>query len=376
MALVGGPRQVGKTTFALGFLGEGADETHPAYLNWDHPQVRRAFRQGELPAGERLILLDEIHKYRHCRNTLEGLYDTEKSRRRFIVTGSARLDYCRKGGDSLAGRYRYYRLHPFSVREMVSTPSRSDLDALLKCRGSRAAFRAERSRTAHLAAGPHGARRVRGSARPGAGARDQPRRAACRPAAIAGRGCALREKPARGPGGGPQDRGTLAQDLGEPLRRLPHPSLWRAARSRPRERAQALPLGLVRHRGRGTAIREPRRLAAPEVLPLDRGHAGSRDGAALPLRDTDRREADFVVPKDRRPLFAAVCKTGKNRSVPRCGISPNARRSRASTRCTSASGNTRSGRPPSCPSSGSARTWRFPSPDISRGERTDGSRRA
>ena len=135
MALVGGPRQVGKTTFALGFLGEGADETHPAYLNWDHPQVRRAFRQGELPAGERLILLDEIHKYRHCRNTLEGLYDTEKSRRRFIVTGSARLDYCRKGGDSLAGRYRYYRLHPFSVREMVSTPSRSDLDALLKCGG-------------------------------------------------------------------------------------------------------------------------------------------------------------------------------------------------------------------------------------------------
>ena len=28
-----------------------------------------------------------------------------------MVTGSARLDYCRKGGDSLTNRYRYFRLH-------------------------------------------------------------------------------------------------------------------------------------------------------------------------------------------------------------------------------------------------------------------------
>ena len=41
MVFVGGPRQVGKTTFALGLLGEDADETHPAYLNWDHPSVPR-----------------------------------------------------------------------------------------------------------------------------------------------------------------------------------------------------------------------------------------------------------------------------------------------------------------------------------------------
>jgi len=39
MVLVGGPRQVGKTTFALGFLGKDADEQHPGYLNWDHPRV-------------------------------------------------------------------------------------------------------------------------------------------------------------------------------------------------------------------------------------------------------------------------------------------------------------------------------------------------
>ena len=135
MVFVGGPRQVGKTTFALGFLGRNADETHPAYLNWDHPGVPPRLMQAQLPAGEPLLLLDEIHKYGRWRNLLKGIYDTEKSRRKIIVTGSARLDYYRKGGDSLAGRYRYFRLHPFSLREVNRRPSRADLEALLKFGG-------------------------------------------------------------------------------------------------------------------------------------------------------------------------------------------------------------------------------------------------
>ena len=45
MVFVGGPRQVGKTTLALGFLGKDADETHPAYLNWAHPSVPFRLRQ-------------------------------------------------------------------------------------------------------------------------------------------------------------------------------------------------------------------------------------------------------------------------------------------------------------------------------------------
>ena len=135
MVFVGGPRQVGKTTFALGFLGSDANETHPAYLNWDHPNTPPVLRKGELPAGEPLVLLDEIHKYARWGNLVKGIYDTEKSRRKILITGSARLDYYRKGGDSLAGRYRYFRLHPFSLRELNPTPSPSDLAALLKFGG-------------------------------------------------------------------------------------------------------------------------------------------------------------------------------------------------------------------------------------------------
>ena len=123
MAFIGGPRQVGKTTLALSLLGRKATERHPAYFNWDDPRAAARLRRVELPAHEPLLICDEVHKNARWRNLLKGIYDTEKSFRRIIVTGSARLDYYRKGGDSLANRYRYFRLHPFSLRELDPRPT-------------------------------------------------------------------------------------------------------------------------------------------------------------------------------------------------------------------------------------------------------------
>jgi len=134
MVFVGGPRQVGKTTFALTFLSE-PDEKHPAYLNWDDILTRSSLLRGELPPNEDIIVLDEIHKYARWRNLVKGFYDTKKSDVSFIITGSARLDYYSKGGDSLQGRYHYYRLHPFSIQEVNTNPSVSDVQGLLKFGG-------------------------------------------------------------------------------------------------------------------------------------------------------------------------------------------------------------------------------------------------
>lgn len=134
MVFIGGPRQVGKTVFALGFLNP-PDIKHPAYLNWDDVQVRSSLMKGELPAGQPIIILDEIHKYARWRNLIKGFYDTRKTETAFIITGSARLDQYRRGGDSLHGRYHYYRLHPFSLRELNPTPSASDLAHLLEFGG-------------------------------------------------------------------------------------------------------------------------------------------------------------------------------------------------------------------------------------------------
>ena len=134
MVFVGGPRQVGKTTFALTFLTEQS-EKHPAYLNWDNILIRSALLRGELPPNESIIVLDEIHKFARWRNLVKGFYDARKSEISFIITGSARLDYYSKGGDSLQGRYHYYRLHPFSLREINTDPSQSDVQRLLKYGG-------------------------------------------------------------------------------------------------------------------------------------------------------------------------------------------------------------------------------------------------
>jgi predicted AAA+ superfamily ATPase len=49
--------------------------------------------------------------------SVKGEYDKHKETFKFLVTGSARLDLYRRGGDSLQGRYHYYRLHPFTLAE-------------------------------------------------------------------------------------------------------------------------------------------------------------------------------------------------------------------------------------------------------------------
>lgn len=128
MVFLGGPRQVGKTTLALSYL-HPSSENNPAYLNWDIVGSKKLIRDGTLPASP-LIILDEIHKYKLWRNLVKGFYDGNKSVQKYIITGSARLDYYRKGGDSLLGRYRYLRLHPFSAGELGLQTS-TDLQRLL-----------------------------------------------------------------------------------------------------------------------------------------------------------------------------------------------------------------------------------------------------
>lgn len=134
MVFIGGPRQVGKTTLSLGFLSP-ASEKNPAYLNWDRVLDRSLILKDQIPLSEPLIVFDEIHKYRNWRSLMKGLYDKNKSENQFLVTGSARLDHFRKGGDSLLGRYHYYRLHPFSLRELHAKPNKEDLKQLMQLGG-------------------------------------------------------------------------------------------------------------------------------------------------------------------------------------------------------------------------------------------------
>lgn len=126
MAFLMGPRQAGKTTTARSALSEADGD---AYLNWDNLPHRKVVLAGPDAVAEHLGLdrlrdapvlcvLDEIHKHRGWKTFLKGFFDTWGDRVRILVTGSARLDVYRAGGDSLMGRYFAYRMHPLSLGEL------------------------------------------------------------------------------------------------------------------------------------------------------------------------------------------------------------------------------------------------------------------
>ncbi len=124
VVFLGGPRQVGKTTLAKAILGRSK-----GYLNWDDAEHRQAILKRQLPHGK-LWVFDEIHKYRSWRSYVKGLYDTRNAGQRILVTGSARLDFYRFGGDSLQGRYHYLRLHPLSYAELSMRTDKELLELL------------------------------------------------------------------------------------------------------------------------------------------------------------------------------------------------------------------------------------------------------
>ena len=140
MVFVGGPRQVGKTTLCTRLFPKFY------YFNWDNQDHRSLIIEGPGRIGDEIglnrlakrlpvVVFDEIHKFTHWRGLIKGLYDTHKSDISFIITGSAMLDYYRKGGDSLQGRYHYYRLHPFSINELCKNPTKKDFADLIKFGG-------------------------------------------------------------------------------------------------------------------------------------------------------------------------------------------------------------------------------------------------
>lgn len=120
MVFIGGPRQVGKTTMANNIASSTAPiYANPTYLNWDGRDDKKAILGNVFAGGTELVIFDEIHKYRDWKNHLKGMFDTRRQDFAILVTGSARLDLYQKGGDSLLGRYFYYRLHPLSIAELL-----------------------------------------------------------------------------------------------------------------------------------------------------------------------------------------------------------------------------------------------------------------
>ena len=117
--LLSGPRQSGKTTLSR--------MLHPdhQYVNHDLAEHRLLLREKSWDRNKALIVLDELHKMENWKAWLKGVYDVEGLPPALLVTGSARLAAFRRTGDSLAGRYFHFRLHPIDMKEALQ---HTDLD--------------------------------------------------------------------------------------------------------------------------------------------------------------------------------------------------------------------------------------------------------
>lgn len=136
MVFISGPRQVGKTT-----VGKSLQSLPGffVYFNWDSQDDRTLIIQGPKKVAEKaglakarkgklIIVFDEIHKYRKWKQFLKGFFDVYEKECQIVVMGSAKLNVYKAGGDSLMGRYFLYRLHPFSIGELLRKRlSESDL---------------------------------------------------------------------------------------------------------------------------------------------------------------------------------------------------------------------------------------------------------
>ncbi len=310
MVFLGGPRQIGKTTLALNILG-AKNRRHPAYLNWDSPLVRKPLLEGEIPGGQPLVVLDEIHKFPRWRNLVKGFCDTQGDRTSFLVTGSARLDHYRKGGDSLQGRYHHYRLHPFTLGELATAPNAGDLESLMRFGGFPEPLLAGDSRTWRRWQRERMSRVLYEDLRDLENLRQ-----------VALVELLVDALPDRV--GSPLSINSLSEDLQvahETVRR------WLEILENLYVCFRILPFGAPRIRavkkeaklylwdwsqvpGKGERFEN---LVASHLLKYchfleDTG--GFRMELRF-IRDTDRREVDFVVLKDRQPLFAVECKSGE-----------------------------------------------------------------
>ena len=123
--LLTGPRQCGKTTLSQQ-LGNRYD-----YLNYDSEEHRDILEKKEWKKDTDYLIFDELHKKESWKRWLKGVYDTQERALGIVVTGSARMDIFRKTGDSLAGRFFSFRLHPFDVKEICKFNKKAKAENVL-----------------------------------------------------------------------------------------------------------------------------------------------------------------------------------------------------------------------------------------------------
>lgn len=118
-----GPRQVGKTTLAKQLV---SDLTRPfLYFDLELLDDYQTLSQNAAwvidTNREKTIIIDEVQRLLPIFPQLRGLIDRDRQPGRFILLGSASLQFLQKSSESLAGRIAYHELMPLQIEEAQST---------------------------------------------------------------------------------------------------------------------------------------------------------------------------------------------------------------------------------------------------------------
>jgi predicted AAA+ superfamily ATPase len=117
-----GARQAGKSTLVRDVA---ANELRARYLTLDDPATLALAREdptGFLAGTDRLVI-DEIQRVPDLLLSMKRVVDTEPTRGRFLITGSANIVTHPRIADALPGRVDYITLWPFSQAELGERPS-------------------------------------------------------------------------------------------------------------------------------------------------------------------------------------------------------------------------------------------------------------
>lgn len=114
-----GPRQVGKTTLAKQLVSELPRPS--LYFDLELPDDYQTLSQNAAWVidnnRDKTIIIDEVQRLLPIFPPLRGLIDRDRQPGRFVLLGSASLQFLQKSSESLAGRIAYHELMPLQTEE-------------------------------------------------------------------------------------------------------------------------------------------------------------------------------------------------------------------------------------------------------------------
>ncbi len=101
------------------------------YFNYFDSKDRLLIENKQWNRKVQYLIFDELHIKTDWKKWLKSMYEKKGLKQGIVVTGSSRLQTYNRSGDSLAGCFFSFRLHPFDLKELCQIDKKTDPEILL-----------------------------------------------------------------------------------------------------------------------------------------------------------------------------------------------------------------------------------------------------